>query len=348
MKNIEYILVGFGIAGLTFCEQLRTNNKSFVVFKGSHSPATNVAGGVINPTVLKRFTIAWKGNEFYNTAFDFYKNLEQILQTSFYHKKPIFRILKSVEEQNDWIVASDKIELTSFLNPCLNTNTNPSIESDFKLGEVNHTAIVDTELLLSEYEKFLQTDHSILEEDFDYEKVTFNKDGTISYKNMIAKKLIFAEGARAYDNPFLPKGFLVGNKGEYIIIKAELLSIDFMLKGPMFIIPLGNNLYKVGATYNSHVYDNNITEAGKIDIVEKLLKMLNCNFEVVDQIAGVRPTVKDRRPFIGNTTNGNPLYFFNGLGTRGLTMAPLLAEKLFKNTENGAEIEDDINIRRFL
>ncbi|GAL70298.1 hypothetical protein [Jejuia pallidilutea] len=34
-KEYDYIIVGLGLAGISFCEQLRANNKTFVVFDDS-------------------------------------------------------------------------------------------------------------------------------------------------------------------------------------------------------------------------------------------------------------------------------------------------------------------------
>jgi hypothetical protein len=45
-------------------------------------------------------------------------------------------------------------------------------------------------------------------------------------------------------------------------------------------------------------------------------------------------------------TDNQQLFFFNGLGTRGITAAPSLAKVLFNFTENSIEIPKEINIRR--
>ena len=57
MKEIDYIVVGLGIAGITFCEELEKNNKTFIVYDTGNSASTKVSAGVINPVVLKRFLI---------------------------------------------------------------------------------------------------------------------------------------------------------------------------------------------------------------------------------------------------------------------------------------------------
>ena len=78
----------------------------------------------------------------------------------------------------------------------------------------------------------------------------------------------------------------------------------------------------------------------------KLKEIITCDFQVVDQVAGIRPTTKDRRPFLGSLTDNKQLFFFNGLGTRGITTAPYLAKILFNFTENSIKIPKEINIRR--
>jgi len=42
------------------------------------------------------------------------------------------------------------------------------------------------------------------------------------------------------------------------------------------------------------------------------------------------------------------ILFFNGLGTRGLGMAPLLSKQLFDYAENNTPLPDEVNIQRFI
>ncbi|NNC45652.1 MAG: FAD-binding oxidoreductase, partial [Winogradskyella sp.] len=59
------------------------------------------------------------------------------------------------------------------------------------------------------------------------------------------------------------------------------------------------------------------------------------------------PTVPDRRPMVGQHSQHKPLYILNGLGTRGVMIAPYVAEKLFNFIENGEPLDNEININRF-
>ena len=79
----------------------------------------------------------------------------------------------------------------------------------------------------------------------------------------------------------------------------------------------------------------------------QLKTFIDCDFKVVDQVAGMRPTVIDRRPLIGQHEKYKQLYMLNGLGTRGVMIAPYVAKKLFDFIENSVEIDSEINITRF-
>ena len=61
----------------------------------------------------------------------------------------------------------------------------------------------------------------------------------------------------------------------------------------------------------------------------------------------MRPTVIDRRPLIGEHAEHKNLYVLNGLGTRGVMIAPYVADQLFNYIENKQELAKEISIERF-
>lgn len=345
MKQLDYIVVGLGIAGISFCEQLQKNNHSFIVIDNGEDGSTAKSGGVFNPTVLKRFTAAWNASAFFPVARNFYKHLSSKLADEIFQETPILRIIKSFEEQNNWSVATDKRELQQFLSSEFFKNTNSAIEAPFGFGAVLGTGQIETKKLLSGYKGFLNTEGLLFAEDFQYE-LLLEKDNKVFYKDNAASKIIFSEGAKVIENPFFPKHAIVGNKGEYIVIKAPELKIDTLLKGPVYIIPMGNDIYKVGATYNRDDYSLNPTENSKEEIVTKLKTFINCSFEILEQTAGVRPTTRDHRPLLGAWKENSDLIFFNGLGSRGFLMAPLLAEILYNHLEENVPLPKDMDIKR--
>jgi len=148
-------------------------------------------------------------------------------------------------------------------------------------------------------------------------------------------------------NPFFNHLPLDGTKGELLIIKAPGLQLDVIVNTSVFIMPLGDDLFKVGATYNWKDKTNVPTDEGKLELVTRVKEILNCEFEIINHFAGVRPTVRDRKPLIGTHAKFSCIHILNGLGTRGVMLAPAMAKALFENIELGTPLDAAIDIKRF-
>jgi len=130
-------------------------------------------------------------------------------------------------------------------------------------------------------------------------------------------------------------------------IHAPKLDIDFLLKSTLFVMPIGNHLYKVGATFNHADKTSVPTTQGRDELIEKLKKVLDTPFQIVAQAAGIRPAVKDRRPMVGVHPQFSNLAVLNGLGTRGVMISPTIAKNLFLYLEIGESLDPAIDIKRF-
>jgi glycine oxidase len=345
MEGKDYIIVGLGIGGITFCDQLERHGHSFVVFDTAEESATAIAGGTINPVMLKRFTPVWKATEFFSEALSFYNELSMKLAVPFVDVMPIHRILNDVLERNNWLLASDTIKLSPFISSEIFTPENPSVVMPFGYGSVLHSFKLNLEMMLRAYRQYLIKKNCLISEKFDHSKLIVGKKD-IQYESFKARQIVFAEGAAAMNNPYFSLDCLIPKKGEYIIFKAPQLRLECILKGSFFIIPMGDDLYKAGATFAHGDTSYTVSGSGKEQLVAAVKKMISCPFEVVDQVIGMRPTVKDRRPLLGHISESKPI-FFNGLGTRGLLMAPLLAKQLYDYTENNIPLSKEININRY-
>lgn len=347
MRNVDYIVVGLGIAGISFCEQLERANKTFIVIDGGEKGATFKSGGILNPTILKRFTAAWNASIFYPVAAEFYQEISNKLQIEILQETPILRILNNPEEQNNWAVASEKVSLRDYLQPQLIKNSNLHISAPFGFGKVIGTSKIQKDKLLNSYRNYLNLKGCLLEEKLEYGQLQIESQNVV-YKEISSKKIVFCDGAGALKNPFFPKEAIIPNKGEYLVISAPDLKLDEMLKGPFYIIPLGDDQYRVGATYVRQETSIVPTLDARDEIQSKLKRMISCSFEVLDQTAGVRPTTRDRKPLLGSLENNSSLVFFNGLGSHGFLMAPYLSKLLYENLEKGPSIPSEMDIKRVI
>jgi len=343
--DVDYLIIGSGLAGISFAETCLLNHKTIMVLNDNSQNSTTIAGGLYNPVVLKRFTKIWEAEAQLEISIPFYKTLEEKLKEKLLFEIPLLRKLNSIEEQNNWFTASDKPTLSNYLISNLETLPNQYITHPYKFGKVNNTGFLDTKKLKDKYTQYLITENSYLEDTFDYSQL-ISEENHIQYKNIKAKQIVFAEGFGIHSNPYFNNLPLDGTKGELLIIKAENLNLAEIINSSIWILPIGNDLYKVGATYNWEDKTTTQTEEGKNELLFNLKELISCEFEVIEHLAGIRPTVKDRRPLLGRHHTHKNIYILNGFGTRGVLFAPYLSDKLYQFIENEVELDNEISINR--
>lgn len=344
--KVDYIIVGLGLAGLAFAEELIAAKKTFVVFEDASQTSSLVAGGVYNPVILRRFTPVWNAAQQLELAMPFYERLEKKLNEKFDEKFEIKRAFKSIEEQNNWFSLSDKPKLKQFMNSKIDHQKVNGVVGDFGFGIVNEAGRIDTLKLVKAYRSYLEELKSIQFEKFEHEKIEISSE-KITYKNIECKKIVFCEGFGMKENPFFNYLPLDEVKGELITIHAPEINIEFLLKSALFLIPLGDNHYKVGATFNHKDKTSLPSEEGKLELIEKLKKVINVPYTIVNQTAGIRPATADRKPFIGVHKIHKNLTILNGLGTRGVMLAPSMAKNLFNHIEKNTDLDPVADISRF-
>lgn len=344
--KVDYIIVGLGLAGLAFAEKLIAAKKTFVVFEDASQTSSLVAGGVYNPVILRRFTPVWNAAAQLDLAMPFYEGLEKKLNQKFDEKFEIKRAFKSIEEQNNWFALSDKPKLKQFMNAKIANEKVHGIVGNFGFGIVNEAGRIDTLKLVNAYRTYLEDLNAIRFEQFEHQQLEITKE-KITYKDINCEKVVFCEGFGMKENPFFNYLPLDEVKGELITIYAPEINIEFLLKSALFLIPLGNNHYKVGATFNHKDKTSNPSEDGKEELVEKLKKVIDVPYTIINQTAGIRPATADRKPFIGLHKTHKNLAILNGLGTRGVMLAPTMAKNLFEHIEHNANLDPVADIKRF-
>ena len=129
---------------------------------------------------------------------------------------------------------------------------------------------------------------------------------------------------------------LASDHGEVLTLKLDGLDIkDRILNKVKWLMPFAENTYKLGATYEWDVENSVPTEYGKHELLNAiepaLTPSISVNLEIVNHESGFRPTSHDRRPYIGELENHPGIFMLNGLGTRGVLVAPATVKKLSKS-----------------
>ena len=343
---VDFLIVGSGLAGIAFTETALAAGKSVHVFSNGSHNSTTVAAGLYNAVILKRFSGLQHAQQHLDIMNGFYDTIEAKLGQKFRVPIPLLRRFASIEEQNNWFEACDKPLLSSFLSPVVRAIEFEGMNSTYGYGEVLQTGYVKTDLLQQEYRKFLDQEKILSNEAFEYDQLKI-EDDLLMYNGYTARHIVFAEGYGLHSNPYFNNLPLDGTKGEMLLIKAAGLKLDVSINAGIFILPIGNSLYKVGATYNWDDKTQAITQEGRNELLEKLHEVLSCEFEIVDHLAGVRPTTRDRKALIGTHPHYKRLHILNGLGTRGVMLAPAMAQALFAYIETRTPLPREVDVARF-
>lgn len=334
MKKTHTHIVGWGIAGANIAWQLHQRNLPFTVYNKDEENASTVAAGLVNPVVFKRLTKSWKADTLLPYAEKVYTEIESALQTSFTSRLPIRRIFASLEEQNNWTSIYGDGRHDQYMD-AVTACEHPKINAPFLSGTIHSIGHVNTSTFLEKLKTYFLSKGISFEHDFDYADIN------------TSDRTIFCEGHLIKNNPYFNYLPLKPTHGEVITIHAPQLQLSEIINKNMFILPLGNNLYKVGSTYNWELNKPITSTAAKIELCEKMREFISVDFTVVNHEAGIRPTVLDRRPLIGKHPEKAQLFVFNGMGTKGVMIAPYYAHQLIEFIDKNQALDEEVNIERF-
>lgn len=344
---LDYIIVGQGLAGSCLAFKLLKENKTVKMIDVVGNSASFVSSGMFNPVILKRFTPVWNAQKEIDKLLEVFAEFEKLLKVKLIYNSDLYRIFANEDEVKTWVKKSQrKEELIPFLDSEVHPSINPYIEAPFGMGRVKHSGKIFVREMLREFRKYLISQDMIVDDVFDFTALEVSTQ-KVSYKGLEAKKIVFCDGYALKENPFFKHLPMEGVKGETLVIHSDGLQLKDIVKSKVFIMPMEKDYYYVGATYYYQQVDEELSEEGKEELVYGLGRFLKHDYKIIKQFAGIRPTVIDRRPLMGNHSEKENVYIFNGLGTRGVMLAPLLSEEMYNFMENSIDLQQEVNINRF-
>jgi len=185
---------------------------------------------------------------------------------------------------------------------------------------------------------------NVIQENFDFMQLD---PFLLQYKQTTYDGVVFCEGVGVVNNPYFKRLPVQHTKGETITVSSERLKTIESYNRKCFVLPQGNDTYRVGATYVWNTINPTITVEGREELEQKFQVVTDAAYSVIDQQAGVRPTTPDRRPVVGEHPEFEGLYIFNGLGTKGYMIAPLLAKEFVNQLLNGLPFDPETALNRF-
>ncbi len=295
-------------------------------------------------------TKSWRIDEFAPEAAAFYGELTQRFGPRFHHGIPAVRFCLNPEDAKR---AGRRLRNPRYAK-VLSSLQPPGAEGPlFKDSDgsicIDQAAWVDLPAVIDCLRQNFSQTGQWVDSDFVYDGLR-KSDGGWHYDGVRYDRVIFCEGAALTENPWFRHLPLHPVKGETLHVRSP--GVD--LAGKLYhhgkwLLPYEDSSFRIGATYDESDRSANTTPQGKQQLIEAFDRMWARPqpLEILQQSAGIRPSTKDARPFLGAHTEHAGLYVFNGLGSKGASLAPTLSRELVGHILDGTPLHPETDIKRW-
>ncbi|MEQ8927005.1 MAG: FAD-dependent oxidoreductase [Fulvivirga sp.] len=347
-KDFDFIIVGKGLAGIILAHHLIQSGKSILLFDDQNGQSSSkIAAGLYNPVTGRKMVKTWKADVLFPYLESYYRGIQAHSDEKFFVDKAIYRPFISTEEQNEWSARSADESYQPYISKIHYSSINNAVNDLFGGIELKKSGFLNVPVFLENLtEVLLKADNfTINKEKFDEEELKLS-ESEVRYKGKLASKIIFCQGVASTKNKYFQWLPFKPVKGDILTIEANMQT-DLIINRGIFVIPIGKNRFKVGSTYNNYDLTTEPSMEARVLLEQKLKELISVNYKVVEHISGIRPATKDRKPIIGMHPNYENVGIFNGLGTKGVSLAPYFANQFVLHLVNQSALDKEVAIERF-
>ncbi|NII27124.1 FAD-binding oxidoreductase [Pseudoflavitalea sp. X16] len=342
----DFLLVGQGICGTFLSWYLQQAGYSCIVIDHPQSnTASKVAAGIINPVTGRRIVKTWLIDTVMPFAHEAYAALSAALNITALEEKSIVDFFATPQMK----IAFEKRygEDTQYLSlPADIYHWHSLFQYDFGYGEINPCYLIRLQDILPAYRTRLQQQALLREELFEVAHLQVAPDG-IRYKDITASRIIFCDGIASAQNPYFKNLPFAPNKGEAVWVEINDLPTTHIFKKGFNLVPWKDNIFWLGSTYLWE-FDNDLPTPGFRQFAHNwLLQTVKLPFTIIDHKAAVRPATLERRPFVGFHPQHPAVGIFNGMGTKGCSLAPYFAHQWVQSLQGKVALLPEADVKRF-
>lgn len=321
--HTQILIIGQGLSGswLSYYLQQLTID-CMVIDENKSNAASKVASGIINPVTGLRYVKTWMIEEampFATQAYQAFNCIEQ---------KNMLEIFENYAAESAF---EKRIKAAyEYVQPH-NKNWDDTFNYNLSIGEINPCYLIDVHSFLQQQKNKTNS----IQEKFD-ESFLQIENNKIIYKDIVADKIIFCDGISSAQSNYFKHFTFSPVKGEALIIECKDLSNQYIFKNKQSIVPWGDGLFWVGASFDREYKDEYPTAQFKTQTIKWLNQFLKLPYKVVEHISSIRPATLHRKPFVGLHPTYKNVGILNGMGTKGVLHAPFfanqIANEIMKNT----------------
>jgi glycine oxidase len=203
---------------------------------------------------------------------------------------------------------------------------------------------LNTVVYLDRVRKLIEREGTFVETEIRENDISIVNQG-FRYQDFEAEKLIICSGV--HNNAWFRWLPIRALKGQTLQIRCDYRESMIINRGVYIVPAAAPNEWRIGATYDQEDKADGITEKAKAELIEKTGELISFPFNIVHQEYGFRPTTPDRRPILGRHPALDRVFTFNGMGTKGVSLAPYFSEVLVRFIENDEPINKEVDIERY-
>ncbi|MEM7083999.1 MAG: FAD-dependent oxidoreductase [Pseudomonadota bacterium] len=334
---VDTLVIGQGIAGTAVAWALQQRNTSFaIVDPGEKHTASAVAAGLITPVTGTRYTVAADFESLHDIAVDFYQSIEQRLEHTFLSQRSAWRFCYTPDEVDRFEKrAPDLVKRGVVVRESHDRFRHAS--SPFRVPRLAfsmpHAARLNTAAYLRSSRQWFHARDRLVEHRLDVSTLRYDRsDGRwgAPLLPLRARRVVFCRGHSDEANQWLPSAKFNCAKGEILSVDIDCPSIEQTVHAHKSWLCPSNEAgrYLFGATYQHAPYQPGNSRAARAHLSDRLSQLVNRPFSVVNQLWGVRPIAVQRKAIVGRHRDQPSVAWLNGLGSKGVLLAPYLADRL--------------------
>lgn len=343
-KKVDFIIVGQGLAGSALAMALIRRGKSLLVIdRADASAATRVAAGLVTPLAGKGMNPSWRQGVYLPEALAYYRELESSSGKKLLYAQPVLRLFTDDKERAKF--DRKKEAVADWVNSDEVSVDRSQLHAEYGGFEMSHGGRLDTCTYLDVVRKHIEQVSDYREEDFNSDDIEFIGE-RVRWRDVEADKVIFCQGFAGLESGYFSDVAHRSAKGEMLTVRVEGLDDSRILSRNGWMVPLGGDLWRAGATYDWNDLDTEVTEAGLASIEKKVGDFTKLPFDTVLHEAGVRPIISRSQPVIGLHAERSQLGFFNGLGSKGVITSPSVGEHFAAYLCGEVELDPELSLTR--
>jgi glycine oxidase len=347
--DFDAIIIGQGLAGTALAWSLRWRGCTvLVVDRGAPGTTSRIAAGLMTPITGRRLVKSWRWDQFWNFACKFYRRIESECDATFFEQRTMVRLLSNATEQ-EFLARRQTSDPGNFLpqpSPLVCSSWFNDPWGGFEMevgGRLKVAEFLDvSRLRFHRDEQFLVAD---LDPQHDIQLT--DRGVQVPRLNLSARHLCFCQGVDAVHNVWFREIAFNLAKGEILTLKIDGLAETRIVHRGVWLMPLGGDLFRAGATYEWNDLNSIPTEKGRDEILLRLREFLKLPVEVVAHDAAVRPILKHQYPVAGVHPRYRQLSYLNGLGSKGSLQSPWLADYLAALIAGESQPDPELQFRHY-